>query len=351
MGDTLCSFCRKSISGKYWKFSEKNVCLKCYQTLPKCQSCNIPCSKKDNRGETYCESCRKKLPLCSYCKKHILGQYIVVKGKNVCQACRKKFPACARCQSPMKEYLVVHDKKICLSCSTSLECCASCRIPLLDGYYYYPGDERKFCHTCQKKGLKCDICTLPLGTGYKSLPDKRKICSICLKTSVRTTEKAKEILQKLLPALSKNFSLKVRSSTQLHLVASSTIASLRSQYPNTIGSKDQRSLGIFVRKGNAFDVYIESFLPYSLCLSVLAHEYTHAWQADHFQPKASTLYVEGMAQWVSYHTLKFYGYEREASLIPIQQDIYGQGFRKIQEIEKRYGKNAVISKILELCAK
>lgn len=251
----------------------------------------------------------------------------------------------------MKEYLTVKDKKICLSCSSSLEYCASCHIPLLDGYFYYPGDSRKFCQNCNKKGLKCDICTLPLGKEYRMLPDKRKICSVCLKTSVRTTDKASQILQKLLPVLEKNFSMKIRSSTQLHLVDSKVIASLRKQYPNTVGSKDQRSLGIFVRKGNTFDVYIENFLPYSLCLGVLAHEYTHAWQADHFQTKAGVLYVEGMAQWVSYHILKFFGYDKEASSITVQEDIYGQGFRKIQTIENRYGKDSVLRKLLELCGK
>lgn len=248
----------------------------------------------------------------------------------------------------MKEFLTIKQGKICISCSNKIQHCASCQVPLLEDYFTFQGDNRPFCQECSKDGNRCSICTLPLTQKYIKLKDGRVICAVCKKTSVKTEAQARKILDKVLAYLKQNFNMKIRKTTKLHLVDSKTLIKIRKKHSKDFGGKDRRALGYFLRKGDSFEVYIENMLPYSLCLAVLAHEYAHAWQADHFPPKASILYIEGFAEWISYRTLLHYKYKKEAFKISKQKDIYGQGFKKIYALETKYGVQNVIKKVLKI---
>jgi hypothetical protein len=83
----------------------------------------------------------------------------------------------------------------------------------------------------------------------------------------------------------------------------------------------------------------------------MAHEYTHAWQSDRFPNDTSLLWVEGLAEWMAYKTLVYYGYHQQASLIPVQLDVYGQGFRKVQKVEQKYGEKNVLARVLKIVNK
>jgi hypothetical protein len=172
-----------------------------------------------------------------------------------------------------------------------------------------------------------------------------------MKTAVQDSATAQKALQQVLQYLRKTFSMHIRETTRLQLVDAQVLAKLRRKNPLRIGKKDRRALGLFLQQGSRFDVYVETLLPYTLCLKVLAHEYTHAWEADHFPSNTGILYVEGLAEWIAYQTLLYYRHTTEASKIPPQQDEYGQGFAKIQAIEQRYGRSQVIQKVLQVVQK
>lgn len=342
-----CDYCKRSISGKYWQYENgRKICRDCRSRLPQCAACSIAVQGGiSQRGKIFCPQCSRKLAKCHFCRAFLVGQYLRIGGLSVCADCARDLPRCVRCNMPVREYLETRGKALCLPCSRKVEHCAVCQMALLDKYHKFPGDSRKFCGNCATSRDRCDLCALPLTASYRRLQDNRSICENCLKEAVKTPEKAKEALAKVLAYLEKKFAMRIRKTTALQMVDSKALRRMRKNIRGP-GQKDRRALGIFVRQGEVFEVYIESFLPYPLCLGVLAHEYTHAWQADHFPARAGILWVEGLAEWIAYRTLLFYGYKKQAHLITRQQDEYGQGFRKIQDIEHKYGTDRVIAQTL-----
>lgn len=344
-----CHFCRKAIRGKYWQYANgKRICSQCRSTLPKCAACGIAVQRSlRQQGRTYCKTCTSKAKRCYFCRSHLFAKYLKIAGHCVCMRCNKVLPHCVRCQKPMQDYLAIDGKKLCVTCSYQIEHCATCQLPLLKTYYTFPNDPRKFCSSCADKRNRCDICTLPLTRKTHRLRDKRTICAMCMKAAVKTPAMANKALQQVLKYLQSEFRWQVRMETSLEIVDSRTLARLRKDLKG-YGHRDQRALGLFKRHGNEFTVYVESFLPYPLCLAVIAHEYTHVWQADHFPKNAGLLLVEGLAEWIAYHALCYYKHNKQAKTIGKQRDVYGQGFRKIMAIEKKQGKKQVIPQVLKM---
>ena len=343
----ICHFCHNTINGKYYNFESQfqkiHICLHCYQSLPKCKGCNIPINTAREQAAKLCMNCQKNLPKCAICGKNIIGKYAKYANMFVCSTCMRKAPHCEICSRPLKEYITIQGKKLCSECANKIEFCAGCHAPLLGEYFQFKNDSRKFCKKCTNKNNLCNICSMPLGTMFHTLFDERKICNNCFQTAVKTPEQASKILNQILPIIKRKFNIVIPSSTVLHLVDYKTLLKLRHQYKMP-GSGDSHALGIFVGQGKLLDVYILDYLPYALCLSTLAHEYTHAWQNRHLRNDTNLLYIEGMAQWVAYHVLLELGFVKEATNITKQDDIYGAGFEKMQKLEKKYG-------ILELCKK
>nr|HPG59309.1 hypothetical protein [Candidatus Wallbacteria bacterium] len=100
-------------------------------------------------------------------------------------------------------------------------------------------------------------------------------------------------------------------------------------------------LGIFSRHGKEFDIFVQNNLPKNLLIGVLAHEYAHAYVHDRMPDFDDTLIDEGFAEWIRHKTLTKIGDEKGAKLIEMRKDIYGDGFKKVAEIEKKSGLNGV----------
>ncbi len=66
--------------------------------------------------------------------------------------------------------------------------------------------------------------------------------------------------------------------------------------------------GLFYRKNDDFNVYVLYGLRKKDLIWVLAHEITHAWQAENCSDRLTTEEREGFAQWVAYHTALNFGY-------------------------------------------
>ncbi len=346
----FCNFCRDQISGRYLEYETGHLaCTSCQKRLPKCKTCGLLVKdgvKQD--GHLHCMICARKALQCDYCQKHLFGRYWEVGENRACNNCRETLPACDRCGRIGKNHLKVGDKSICSHCASEVDHCARCRVPLLERFYQFANDHRKFCKDCTQSNNRCDICNKPFTDQYYELSDKRSMCHSCIQTAVQDEATAREVLDKTLSFLQNRFKMNVRLSTRLNLINAQTMEDVRSKHGHLLGGHDTRALGLFVREGESFEIYVESLLPYSVCMAVMAHEYTHAWQADYFSNKTSLLWLEGLAEWVSYKTLEHYGYENQAALIPLQKDVYGQGFHMVSELEEKYGESNVVTKVLEI---
>lgn len=347
-----CDFCHRAISGRYIQYENGvKICATCHRTLPHCAACGLAVKQiVTQQGKTYCNSCIKKVPRCAFCRVYIFGKYYQIDNQNVCISCHQKLPQCVHCGRPMQDYLAVGSDKLCLACSQTIDHCSICQIPLIHDYFSFEGDARKFCPHCANSRGRCDVCSLPLTNIYHRLHDQRTICAKCMKEAVANPATAQKALDQVLSYFRSTWDMRIRDTTQLRLVDDQVLRKLRHNL-KAPGNKDRRALGLFLRKGESFEVFLATFLPYPLCVWVLAHEYTHAWQAEHFSSHASLLLIEGLAEWCAYHTLRHYGYQKEAALVTKQQDVYGQGFKKIMEIERKHRSTNVIGQVLQMAGK
>lgn len=84
-------------------------------------------------------------------------------------------------------------------------------------------------------------------------------------------------------------------------------------------------------------------------LMVIAHELGHAW---HFSSrpdvdKIDDFLIEGFAEWVAFHLVRRAGLTEFSHKIKTNPDrLYGNGFRWFHSVERKYGRGAVVSIML-----
>lgn len=78
-------------------------------------------------------------------------------------------------------------------------------------------------------------------------------------------------------------------------------------------------------------------------MGTIAHEYAHAWHNKQNPRLRSRVILEGFATWVEFHFLRLLGQPAEAErmLGEVPATPYLSGFRVMQQVERRYGFNAV----------
>ncbi len=108
-----------------------------------------------------------------------------------------------------------------------------------------------------------------------------------------------------------------------------------------IGAIKPHILGFFEQHGHKRTIYIERALPRATLIGTLAHEYAHAWQADHAPQQQSTLQREGFAEWLSHRILVALGHIREAARATRREDDYGRGLRHFLALEQQHGRQEV----------
>jgi len=99
-----------------------------------------------------------------------------------------------------------------------------------------------------------------------------------------------------------------------------------------------RELGAFELDNDTYTVYILYALPESLVYETLAHEYGHAWQAENCPRNQDLILCEGFAEWVASLVLKAMGYESVLERIEKRPDDYGEGYRKLKQMEQTRGR-------------
>jgi hypothetical protein len=334
-----CSFCNSHIFGRYKVYEKRGlrICEACFEQLPKCSFCQIAMKYfEELDGRKVCYDCLKKLKRCTLCGTIIIGRYWVHEmdeEKCFCESCYNNSNRCALCDIPLKgNYEKIFDKFLCLRCFLEVPKCDLCRAPILSISWQYGRGEGRFCDKCHKERSHCEVCGVPVGERHFTLSDGRIICIKCHSTSVTDIDEANSILRGVAHFLREHLSMYVNHSSSLQLVSRDELQRAKGGY-----IKSKHLMGLFKKVGNKFNIYILYGLPKSLTSAVLAHEYSHAWQAENCPANQGVKLREGFAEWVSYKVLSHFGYKKEVEQMERRVDVYGEGFKFIRKMEMERG--------------
>ncbi len=264
---------------------------------------------------------------------------------KVCATCQESKPKCCHCGLPMAAESL---NGACSTCNQAYRLCLACGKPARRAYYFE--DVGPYCSRCLKTQPPCDLCSAPLTRQSWKLSDGRIFCALCHATGVFTPAEAASIFEELKALLVRTLGISLNIPTGLALVDRRQLRAIIEQQSREVsepsgGSHEldpERTLGIYVRRGLRRGIYVQSGLPRMLFLQIAAHEYAHAWQGENCPLAMEPVQHEGLAEWVAYHTLATYNYQRERQRMLRREDFYGQGLRWALKLEARAGMQAVL---------
>jgi hypothetical protein len=176
------------------------------------------------------------------------------------------------------------------------------------------------------------------------VPGGQNRCGECAQTMVLDDQVVQSLYHMIVQQTRTIFDKDVQQIPLLRIVSPAELAAVRSRYEvviPVIGAAQPHVLGFFEQQGLERTIYVERALPRATLIGTLAHEYAHAWQADH-APQTQNLFLrEGFAEWVSWSLLVALGRTQEAAHATRREDDYGRGLRHFIALEQRSGRPAV----------
>jgi hypothetical protein len=241
--------------------------------------------------------------------------------------------------------------------AVSPELCAVCSKPLTEIYYNYEDkvtlEKAHVCKDCEKSLPECFVCGLPANTnsvGFTVLADQRVLCARDAATAVvresdglRISAEVRDSLDRLFsrfttfPETNVTFALVDR----IHLMTLFKRAGNDYQCPNVWGMTDIKTN----RYRRAFHVSLINGLPLSWFQATCAHEYTHAWVAEHLsQTRKGVLSQdaeEGFCELIAFLFMESMNNEAQKALILRNAYTRGQ-IDLFVAAEREYGLNEVL---------
>ena len=153
---------------------------------------------------------------------------------------------------------------------------------------------------------------------------------------------AKIAMDEVTEQLEKDFSIKLISPVIIHLGKPQTAGWKQAVIGenNHVGNYTQKNL----KEHNAHNITIVPGLERKKFKAVLAHEMTHAFQAENKLLRTHKSLKEGMARWVEYHFLQSSGLKHEADkLLRYQRYILGRSLTSILEHENQGSRSATLN--------
>jgi len=278
---------------------------------------------------------------CDLCGKTVTGSYNHYPdiGINVCSQCEQAKPRCDSCRRPLNKPVRIGLARLCERCAASVERCYSCGTALLHDYTYFEGNETlKYCSECVARYPICADCGAPSGPRRTKLDDGRYLCPDCRSVALFKPGLVTPIKKQALSYLDSKMGIRIKHDIKYSLQDKDFLKTK---------SKDMHGdlNGLFYRKGDDYNIYVLYGLRKKDLIGAIAHEITHAWQAENCSHSLQLEDLEGFAQWVAYHTLVYFDYERFARNMPSGNSAYATGLRKMLEIEKHGGSRAVFDYI------
>ena len=269
--------------------------------------------------------------ICSLCHREISEDYIRFKDGDIfCKECMHK-PKCIQCGKPTDN--VVKNKALCLKCAAQPNICSSCGRLLGRKFVVFPLSSGKYCRECVQQLPKCRFCSAPtreLADFGNSWP----MCAECKRKAVVGIDNIRGIFAEVQSIIATNIHLTLNSPAALELCDDIV----------TEGRKmNGNEMGLMQQHGATSVILIQNGLPLNLVYETLAHEWAHAWIAQHTQRQLSLKDEEGFCQWVASKVLLAKEYDANLNILRTRRDLYGSGYRKMEKIEIARGTDGVVS--------
>jgi hypothetical protein len=237
---------------------------------------------------------------------------------------------------------------ICETCNRYGHYCSACGQAIEQYYIQYEG-VGYYCESCYRARPSCDVCGAPLTDAQWRLSDGRVTCAYCHASAVYDPSEAAALYAEMKIILARLLGMRLNIPTGLALVDRDQLGeiilqqreSMHDNLPEETNLNPQQTLGLYARRGIRRGIYVQTGLPHMLFLQVAAHEYAHAWQGENCPLLKDLLVREGFAEWVAYHVLGEYGYVHGQERMRARVDIYGQGLKRMLDIEANQGPEGV----------
>ena len=177
-------------------------------------------------------------------------------------------------------------------------------------------------------------------------------CADCRATAVDTVPALKKVYGEARQFLVHHLGERIRRDVEVQFGGAAQVQEAAGRPFMPTAEFDQRSTGIARRDGNDFAILVENGQPYHATLAVIVHELTHIWQFSYLDYERMTqehglLLTEGHAQWAALQCLRRRGLAPEwVAAEEARSDVYGHGYRMIQELERRYASHGDVFDIL-----
>ena len=187
------------------------------------------------------------------------------------------------------------------------------------------------------------MCGVPVGANHIHLPDDRRTCTRCHQTAVYDPARAQTLFERVTRVVTNQLDLSLNVGTNFTLVDDRHLQRLATETSLSPHDGQGKIVGLFIRQGRRRTMYILSGLPQILLIQTIAHEWAHAWQGENCPLLQNTLAREGFAEWAAYKTLQTMGATKKMALMERQNGVYGEGLRRMLELEHRDGISGVIA--------
>lgn len=210
--------------------------------------------------------------------------------------------------------------------------CASCGQLLTGIYYVLINRPERFCPQCIATRPRCSTCGAPLGNTFWKLHDGRQQCDACHAVAIYDPVQAQHLFQQTAGMLTEGMGLRLHVGVSFRLVDAPTMAHLRGPTP-----PGQDTLGLYRRQNHVRVIYLLYGLPTLIFRITAAHEYAHAWQAEHCPLLRNEFLREGHAEWVAYQHLLQLGSHKAAARMLDENHPYHEPLRYLLQLEAQLG--------------
>lgn len=297
-----------------------------------------------------------KHKFCHLCGRALIGSYTRYStGLVVCPQCQQSAPRCDHCHQPARDPLKVDHQQFCKTCLAQLPRCGACGKPISGQFYRFGDSSQPYCPTCTDQLPHCGVCGAPVGKSGQRLSGGQYRCGECSRTLVTDEQSVHDLYRAVIKEAETILNITVQQIPNLIIAEPAQLAAVRHTYgdpePSAPESSGQHVVGFFAQQGSSRTIYVEYGLPRANLIGTLAHEYAHAWQADHAPSPQTELMREGFAEWVSYRMLVALGHTREAARATRREDLYGRGLRYFVTLEQESGRQQVFAEAVAHRAK
>jgi len=271
----------------------------------------------DASGKYYHREClqKRQQAVCAFCNKSITDvNYTSYQGKTYHTSCYRESvaPRCDICGDPLGEAAITD----------------------FWGIRFHPRHAKEF--------PACIVCGRLIQRDGVEIEPGRPICPICAQSSVKSPEKARELLETVRERLARLGIVVTTLGLRIELVNYESLNEGRKA-----GATAHNYAGILWHNSRAevteatAVIKVLTGLPEDLLQGVIAHELMHIWQHENNVESASLELREGSANWASSLIYSQLGNERGrfflGGLEKSNDPLYGVGYRNVAKYADSHG--------------